>query len=853
MGLASWISLRRNGLPQVNTGTILLLAAAAIGGAWAAGLFRPHYEDGRLSLRVLRAGRVLATFDLRDIGLLLFLALMMGWAVAAAVERSGWVPDTEGRLVPALAITTLLGWTLIIAGISRLAYLLASVPMILVALLLLTPSPLLTARGGLAALPRWLQALPDQTNLLLLIGLLLMFALTGVWTSWWIFRRRNGLVALLPTGTILAVEIINDTVPGPVFFTVVWLAAAASVLLRLNFVALKEGWRTRRVPHAADTGWTFGEVGIEATVAILAIAFLILPPLSSADISGVLIPGVTNANSFHPFGIGGGSGSGSTGSVGYSETVRPGAQLTAKSKTVMTVTGDSPTFYPYWRGIALAGWDGIQWYELPSTRDVPVRQQPLLAPHATLPRDDLPAGQRLQVLHTTFHVLVPPEDTKSTVFSAGEIISVDNQAAKVRGIMTSVGAPGNSPLPALVNVVGDNAATALFDTVDKIVFTKRLQPPYTYSVTEAIPNVDVQDLQTAGTDYPAWVAPYTTVYQNGRVAMGTGRDAEIAALAQSIVRAAGATTPYDQAKAIESYFIEKPNGVARFTYTLTPPKTPVGQRPLDYFLFESRKGFCQDFSTAMNVMLRTLGIPSRQMSGFSAGVIDDKTRQHFVNALEAHSWVEVFFPGYGWIPFEPTPDGTNSPINLPLTPAALIAAANAPGNDASSPIPRQLKEPAGAPLSGTTPGSFSDIWRPALIVAGGLLLLLAIALLVALRWLLSARDVPRIWRRLLFLGDRLRISRHPGDTPEEFGGRLAASLPPLDDEVRRLATLYTRASFRRGGLRADELAEARQAWSRIRGSYPGLVAKAWRDALRQGRVLKEEDATSGSRAPSRRR
>src|SRR2546425_8410182 len=496
VALTSWRSLRRNGLPQVNPGTIFLLLLAAIGAAWAAGLIRPHYEDGRLTLGVLRAGRVLATFDFRDTGLLLLLALTMGWAVAAAVERSQWVPSADGRLVPALAITTLLGWLLAVAGLSRLAFLLASIPVTLGSLLLLlTPSPLITARATLAALLKWLQALPDQTNLLLLIALLLMFALTGLWTSWWIFRRRNGLVALLPTGTILAVEIINDVIPGPVFFTVVWLAAAASVLLRLNFVALKEGWRTRRVPHAADTGWTFGEVGIEATVAILAIAFLIVPPLSSADISGVLIPGVVHADFAHPFGIGGGSQSGTTGSVGYSELVRPGSQLTAKSKTVMLVTGDNPSFYPYWRGIALAGWDGIQWYELPSTRDVPVRQQPLLAAHATLPRDDLPASQRIQVLHNSFHVLIPPEQTLNTVFSAGEIISVDNQPTKVRGIMTSVGTPLNGPLPALVNVAGDNAVTATFDTVDKILFARRLQPPYTYSVTSAIANVDVQGPQ----------------------------------------------------------------------------------------------------------------------------------------------------------------------------------------------------------------------------------------------------------------------------------------------------------------------------------------------------------------------
>jgi len=427
----------------------------------------------------------------------------------------------------------------------------------------------------------------------------------------------------------------------------------------------QEGWRKRRVPHAADTGWTFGEVGVEATVAILAIAFLILPPLSSTDISGGLIPGVVHADAFHPFGIGSGSSSGTTGSVGYSELIRPGAQLTAKSKTVMLVTGDTPTFYPYWRGIALAGWDGIQWYPLPSARDLPVRQQPLLAAGATLPRDDLPPSQRIQVLHNTFHVLVPPEQTASTAFSAGEIISV-NQPTKVRGIMTSVGTPLTSTLPALVNVPGDNTSIATFDTVDQILFTKRLQPPYNYTVTEAIPNVDVQDLQTAGTDYPAWLAPYISLYSNGRIA-GTGDDAQIAALAQSIVRAAGARTPYDQAKAIESWFIEKPGGVARFTYTLQPPKTPVGVRPLDYFLFDSKKGFCQDFSTAMNVMLRMLGIPSRQMSGFSQGVLDDKTRQFYVNAVEAHSWVEVFFPGYGWIPFEPTPDGINGPINRPLT------------------------------------------------------------------------------------------------------------------------------------------------------------------------------------------
>src|SRR5207244_5566731 len=273
--------------------------------------------------------------------------------------------------------------------------------------------------------------------------------------------------------------------------------------------------------------------------------------------------------------------------------------------------------------------------------------------------------------------------------------------------------------------------------------------------------------------------------------------------------AAWATFPYEQPNAIESSSV----GSGRCTSALAPPRHPAGVRQLDYFLFDSKEGLGQYFPTAMNVMLRMLGIPSRQMSGFSAGVLDDKTHQHLVNAVEAHSWVEVFFPGYGWIPFEPTPDGVNSPISRPQTLEQLNAAAPS-GTDAASRIPPNLREPAGVAPSGSSQGGFPDILRPALIVGGGLLLLLVIASLLALRWLLAARDVPRIWRRLLFLGDRLKVPRRPGDTAEEFGGRLATSLPPLDDEVRQLARLYTRASFREGGLRADELVAAREAWRR---------------------------------------
>jgi hypothetical protein len=252
-------------------------------------------------------------------------------------------------------------------------------------------------------------------------------------------------------------------------------------------------------------------------------------------------------------------------------------------------------------------------------------------------------------------------------------------------------------------------------------------------------------------------------------------------------------------------------------------------------------------------MLRTLGIPSRQMSGFGQGILDDKTHQYLVNAVDAHSWVEVYFPGYGWIPFEATPDNVNAPVNRPET-RALLNVPSTPSTETTA-RPRPTQKDLVTDTGGSTSSAaFPDIWRQLLLVGGGLLLLMIVGILLTVRWLLAVKDVPRIWRRLLFLGDRLKVPRHRGDTPQEFGGRLATEVPPLDQEVRQLANLYTRASFRREGLSTDELADARRAWQRIRGSYPRLVVGAWRDALRRGRVVSaEEAAASENPAPSRHR
>ncbi len=118
-------------------------------------------------------------------------------------------------------------------------------------------------------------------------------------------------------------------------------------------------------------------------------------------------------------------------------------------------------------------------------------------------------------------------------------------------------------------------------------------------------------------------------------------------------------TPYEQAKAIEGYL-----RYGEYQYeTQDMPVPKEGEDFVDQFLFESKRGYCDHFSTSMVVLLRASGIPARWVKGFGPGEneYDGKTEKYQVTVRNqhAHSWVEVYFPDFGWIPFEPTPGFVN--------------------------------------------------------------------------------------------------------------------------------------------------------------------------------------------------
>ncbi|MEU0470844.1 transglutaminaseTgpA domain-containing protein [Amycolatopsis sp. NPDC006131] len=176
-----------------------------------------------------------------------------------------------------------------------------------------------------------------------------------------------------------------------------------------------------------------------------------------------------------------------------------------------------------------------------------------------------------------------------------------------------------------------------YDPTSGAVFSERKQriPAYVETASLAEPTKDqLESATTRGGDIPA---SYSQI---------TGVDPRVVSLAQNL--AAGATTDFDRASAIWRYF----SGENGFTYD-TETAAATDSDALADFLLNGKRGFCEQFASAMAVMLRVLNIPSRVAVGFTSGYADGDTRM--ITSQDAHAWVEVYFGDLGWVSFDPTP------------------------------------------------------------------------------------------------------------------------------------------------------------------------------------------------------
>jgi len=207
-------------------------------------------------------------------------------------------------------------------------------------------------------------------------------------------------------------------------------------------------------------------------------------------------------------------------------------------------------------------------------------------------------------------------------------------------------------------------------------------------------------------------------------------------------------TAYDRALAIEQY-------LRQFPYTLDVPQPPTPRDIVDYFLFDLQKGYCDYYASAMVVLARAAGLPARLVTGFVSGNYNVESETFIVTADQAHAWVEIYFPEYGWIPFEPT--GGRNPIDRPKEISEKII----PDWD-------QAFEPI------TTPRLvlMRTLWGYAALSIILLSTLGWAAWLGLDRWWLGRLPVKvaarRVYRRIYQYGLHLGVELHPDTTPYEF-------------------------------------------------------------------------------------
>jgi hypothetical protein len=232
---------------------------------------------------------------------------------------------------------------------------------------------------------------------------------------------------------------------------------------------------------------------------------------------------------------------------------------------------------------------------------------------------------------------------------------------------------------------------------------------------------------------------------------------------------------------------------------------------VDYFLFDSKQGFCDYYATAMVVLARSAGIPARPAFGFATGTFDPSQGKYTVLQSDAHAWPELYFPGIGWVEFEPTAVMAEIP-----RPAGAVTAV-------TNPVLPQPED------TGSSTGWRWLVWLLRWSAVPALILLMTIPLAV-LAWNLSApfrfrmmapsRVIHSVFRRLQAHGIRQGIRLFPGITPQEFTGQLARKNPACAAPLSLMEEIYSRQLYSGKGISREDRRQIIRNW-------PGIDRQLW--------------------------
>ena len=609
----------------------------------------------------------------------------------------------------------------------------------------------------------------DPTTFVLLLG-------ATCWASAYLgafalAREHRPWDAVVFSGICLVVN-VSLALTSLYFDLILFTLLALVLLTRLHIVNLTERWERQNIVPSGEMDWRLLRGGLTWTLVLILMAFF-TPRIAAADL-------VSNAfNTFDaPYQrlqaewqrfFAGVSGPSRLQGVSFSDSIRLGQAPNLGDRVVFYV--DAPAAH-FWRAVSYDFYTGAGWRTTETDRVEKVTPP-------SLERDKMDA---------TFTIVVPHANL---LFGA-------NEPAKVN-------------VPFQFQTGNDRAYSTSLRAVN------RNDAQSTYVTTSLVSKATKDELRKATTAYPSWIR--TTYLQLPSSVPGRVKD-----LAVQI--AATKPTPYDKAEAIETYLRNT------YKYSTVVKPAPAGRDPVDYFLFDLKADFCEYFASSMAVMLREVGVPARVVEGFTAGELDNSQR-YAVKELNAHAWVEAYFPQYGWIEFEPTP----SELPFDRADAAPVGGTNPDGSDPNNPDrPDRVglagrdsePDPGIGGVDDTPPDVSGTVQRPvdprpALAVVSAMLLGLLIALVRFEMRFRGLGTIDSAWGKTRLLGAYAGHAARPSQTPYEYADTMGREIPDVHEPLRTIAHARVQDRYSPAGATAAEREAAAAAWRRVARVFVTLL------------------------------
>ena len=622
-----------------------------------------------------------------------------------------------------------------------------------------------------------------------LIFVLIMAAtcwLIGYLAAWHTFRTLRIWWAVIPSGVVILWNLYYAP-PRLRTYLIAYLLFALLSVVRSNLSLHEREWQRARINYDSYIAFDFLRAGIVFSVLVIALAWT---APSAATHERLLAfwsrfeepwgevqehwQRLFSALKYHGRGY----------ADPFGRALALGGPVQRGKATVMDVRASEGR---YWRAVVYDKYTGTGWINTD-------QEVVLLEPNEPLPVPKLELRQEITQTITNF---LPG---RALLFAASQPLRVDLPAKAVLSY---------TPFPLKEGGYLPQARAA---HTSMLYSRYPLGQGESYNVLSSISVADEESLRAAGDDYPDWV-------RERYLQLPPILPRRVRGLAEEITR--GYHNAYDKAAAIESYLRKIP-------YNESIEAPPEGRDGVDYFLFDLREGYCDYYASAMAVLARAVGIPARVAAGYVRGERDPRTGVYRVREDDAHAWVEVYFPRYGWVEFEPT--AAEPPIERPQ-PRSEEEEAETDEREPLSEEGRGLAPDEELPEEEglyPPPAMGGRRWRAvgwgsgiALALAGVSLAVLYLLVEGGLRGLsLAERAYERMCRYARWLG----LERRPHQTPHEYATVLAEALPEGRGPVWRIAELYVEERF---GHREVDGREAEEAWRRLR---PAL----WRRWLRRG-------------------